>query len=280
VQGQSQSNIWIAPADDLAQAKQVTFGSIGRMDGWYGLAWMADGKIAYTVQGGEKNTIWTMNASGGEQKQLIPSEGNNLLPSVSMDGRFLVFQSDRSGSYAVWRSDREGGDVLKLTDTGIAAQPDISADGHWIVYVSNPESSGELWRVTISGGDPVKLADGASWPQISPDSRFVACGYLVDRKTKLAVFSIDGGSPIRAYDLPPRANLRLGVHWTPDGKAVTYRDWVNGIWQQDIAGGEPQRLKGLPQEKLYAYDWSPDGKVFAFTRGVESRDVVLISNFR
>ncbi|MFL6375040.1 MAG: winged helix-turn-helix domain-containing protein [Pyrinomonadaceae bacterium] len=280
IQGQAQSNIWVAPADDLAQAKQVTFGSIGRMDGWYGLAWMPDGKIAYTVQGGENNTIWTMNASGGEQKQLIPSEGNNLLPSVSTDDRFLVFQSDRGGSYAVWRANRDGSDILKLTYTGIAAQPDISPDGRSIVYVSHPDNSGELWRATISGGAPVKLADGASWPQISPDSRFVACGFLVDRKNKLAIFSMDGGDPVRSYDLPPRSNLRLGIHWTPDGKAVTYRDWVDGIWRQDIAGGEPQRLKGLPQEKLYAYDWSLDGKLFAFTRGVESRDVVLISNFR
>ena len=280
VQSQTQSNIWIAPADDLAQAKQVTFGSIGRDDGWSGVKWMADGKIAYTAEGGENNTIWTMNASGGEQKQLIPSEGNNLLPSVSADGRFVVYQSNRGGNYAVWRANRDGSDILKLTDTGVAAQPDISPDGHSIVYISNPENSGELWRATISGGDPVKLADGASWPRISPDSRFVACGYLVEGKTKLAVFSIDGGNPIRLFDLPLRANLRLGVHWMPDGNAVTYRDWVNGIWRQDLAGGEPQRLKGLPNEKLYAYDWSPDGKFFAFTRGMETRDVVLISDFR
>ena len=280
VQSQTQSNIWIAPADDLAQAKQVTFGSIGRDDGWSGVKWMADGKIAYTADGGENNTIWTMNASGGEQKQLIPSDGNNLLPSVSADGRFVVFQSNRGGNYAVWRANRDGGDILKLTDTSIAAQPDISPDGRWVIYISNPENSGELWRITTSGADPIKLADGASWPRISPDSRFVACGYLVEGKIKLAVFSIDGGNPIRIFDLPPRANLRLGVHWTPDGKAVTYRDWVNGIWRQELTGGEPQRLKGLPDEKLYAYDWSADGKFFAFTRGSEIRDVVLISDFR
>ncbi|MGI8639172.1 MAG: hypothetical protein ACR2MG_04390 [Pyrinomonadaceae bacterium] len=39
-------------------------------------------------------------------------------------------------------------------------------------------------------------------------------------------------------------------------------------------------LEGLPAEKLYQYEWSPDGKQFAFTRGREVRDVVLISDFR
>jgi Tol biopolymer transport system component len=134
--------------------------------------------------------------------------------------------------------------------------------------------------MTISGGDPVKLADGASWPRISPDSRSIACGYLVEGKLKVAIFSIDGGSPSRVFDLPRLANVRLGVHWTRDGEAVTYRDWANGIWRQELNDAAPQRLKGLPQEKLYAYDWSPDGKYFAFTRGIEIRDVVLISDFR
>ena len=95
---------------------------------------------------------------------------------------------------------------------------------------------------------------------------------------KVAILSIDGGEPIKVFDIPRLANLRLGIRWTPDGKAVTYRDWNNGIWRQSLEGGEPQRLKGLPSEKLYAYDWSSDGKRFAFTRGLEIRDLVLISN--
>ena len=63
----------------------------------------------------------------------------------------------------------------------------------------------------------------------------------------------------------------------PDGKAVTCRDWANGIWRQKLNGGEPKRLEGLPEEKLYAYGWSRDGKQFAFTRGTEIHDVVLIT---
>jgi len=34
----------------------------------------------------------------------------------------------------------------------------------------------------------------------------------------------------------------------------------------------------LPEEKLYAYGWSRDGKQFAFTRGTEIRDVGLITD--
>ena len=82
----------------------------------------------------------------------------------------------------------------------------------------------------------------------------------------------------KTFEAPRLANFRLGIHWTPDGKFVTYRDWANGIWKQDISGGTPVRLDGLPAEKLYGYGWSQDGKQFAFVRGVEVSDAVLISN--
>jgi len=59
---------------------------------------------------------------------------------------------------------------------------------------------------------------------------------------------------------------------------VCYRDWANGIWRQDLNGGPPQRLKGLPEEKLYSFGWSRDGKHFAFARGRGIRDAVLIRN--
>jgi hypothetical protein len=54
----------------------------------------------------------------------------------------------------------------------------------------------------------------------------------------------------------------------------------NGIWRQNLKGGEPQRIENLPEEKLYACGWSPDGKRFAFTRGTEIRDVVLIRDVK
>ena len=99
-------------------------------------------------------------------------------------------------------------------------------------------------------------------------------------KIKLAILALESGQLLKTFDLPRLANLRLGVHWALDGKAVTYRDWANGIWKQNLNGGEPQRLEGLPQEKLFGYGWSPDGKLFAFTRGSDSRDVILISNIK
>jgi hypothetical protein len=90
----------------------------------------------------------------------------------------------------------------------------------------------------------------AVWARFSPGSKQIACGYRFDAVIKLTIL-----------------NAENGLRWTPDGKAVTYRDWNNGIWQQHLSGGAPRRIAGLPEEKLYPYGWSRDGKLFAFTRG-------------
>jgi len=272
------SNVWIAPATDLSKARQITFGSFERLDGWFGLDWLPNGKIAYTAVVEKGKTIFMMDAGGGNQKQLIPNGGENLYPSVSDDNRYLVFQSNRNGRYEVWRADSVTGDLRPVTNVEVAAQPHISPDGKWIVYVSDPKEFGTLYRISSDGGEATRLTEKpAKWARVSPDSKFVACGYYDSGTQKLAIIPISGGEPVRVFDTPPAANLGLGVRWTPDGKAVAYRDWVDGIWMQALNANAPERLKGLPHEKLYAFDWSADGKFLAFTRGTQTRDVVLIS---
>lgn len=281
VQVQSQSNIWVAPTDDLSSAKQITFSAIGETDGWLGLDWMPDGKIVYMRLVDRSRSIWIMNGDGTNAAQLIRAGGGDFLPAVTADGRYVVFESARSGRSQIWRANADGTDLRQLTDLDVAAQPHVSPDEQWIVYISSGQHLGPLYRVSINGGNPVRLTESnVEGPRISPDNKFVACGYQIDETTKLAILSIDGGPPIKLFDLPHGASFTYGAHWTPDGKAIALRDWEDGIWIQPLDGGAPTHLKGLPHEKLYGYNWSPDGKYFAFTRGSDIRDAVIVSNFR
>jgi Tol biopolymer transport system component/DNA-binding winged helix-turn-helix (wHTH) protein len=278
LEGISQSNIWVAPAGNLKEAKQITFGTVGRRDGWSGLTWTADGRILFTASTNDGMNIWIMNADGSRQKQLIPNGGINNFPSVTSDGRFLVFQSNRSGHYAVWRADLDGGNMIRLTGDQVAGQPFVSPDGKWVIYNSNDDGTGDLQRISIDGGEPLRLTDKpAGWAQISPDSQFVACSLRSADKESLAIISINGGASQKLFEMPRLANLRQGIHWTPDGKALTYRDWKNGIWRQDLSGGAPQHIENLPEERLGSFGWSPDGKLFAYTRILTNRDVVLLT---
>jgi Tol biopolymer transport system component len=277
-QAQQLSNIWVAPADDLSRPKQITFDSLGQLKGWNGLDWTPDGRIVVTGFVGRSETLWALNADGSNLKQVIPENriSNNL--SLSDDGRVLIFDSNRSGSTEIWRADGDGANLRQLTTGGRNSQPHVSPDGKFVIYRSSPEGAGALWRISTEGGEPTQITEKtAEWARFSPDGKMIAYGFNEDGKTKIAVISSEGSEPIKSFDVPRTANLRLGIHWTPDGANVTYRDWANGIWKQPLDGSESRRLEGLPAEKLYAYGWSRDGKQFAFARGTEIRDVVLIN---
>ena len=283
VQLQQVNNVWIAPATNLEQARQITSGTPGRLDGAYGLDWTPDGRIFYTAATGEGISIWGMNPDGTGVNPITPSRYVERQLSLTADGRYMVFESDRGGSLEVWRSDLDGGRALQLTTGGKNRAPHIAPDGQWVVYASNRSGSSRIWRVAIDGGAPQQLTDADSeGPSISPDGKQFACFYrpVAGQPWQLAVFSIDGGPPLNLFAMPATANMRNGPRWMPDGSAVTYRDWKEGIWRQPLTGGSPQQIQGLPKEKIYTYAWSRDGSQFAFTRGTESYDVVLISNFR
>ena len=272
------NNIWIAPVNDLTDARQITFGAFGKYDGLWGLDWTPGGKLIYTNSDTSSAMISQLNADGSGEKPLTaPGKVDSVL-MVSPDGRYVVFHSNRTGGFDIWRMDVDGTNPVRLTDGRQSYQPFISADSRWVYYKSWLTEKGELRRVSIDGGEPEVLNDHeTSWGSASPDGKFFAASYVTD-KQRLAIFSAATNQIVKQFEMPKTATLFMGSHWTPDSRAVVYRDNAYGYWRQSIDGGEPQRLEGLPKEKFYNFAFSKDGKSFAFVRGMELRDVVLISN--
>lgn len=280
VQSINESHIWLAPADNLAAARQITFNS-SAIAGWYGVDWTADGKIIYAARVDQSLTIWTMEADGERPTQITSTGFIDERPSATGDGKYIVFQSNRSGASEIWRVNADGADLRQLTFNGGNSVPHVAPDGKTVVYSRESNGASSIWRVAVEGGEPIQITDKpTSNPNVSPDGNFIACGYVSDGKTKLAIVPLSGGEPVRLFDVPATYNFNDSIRWSPDGRFISYRDWANGIWRQAVAGGEPKLLEGLPEEKLYHYRWSPDGKQLAFTRGREVRDVVLMSDFR
>jgi len=279
VQTEYLANIWLAPTENFAEARQITFSSIGGRYGRHGLEWTTDNRLVYVAFADRGMSLWAMDPDGSNQKRITPDGFIDYNPSATADGRTIAFGSNRSGSFEVWRVSADGSDLRQLTFDG-GEMPGVSPDGKWVVYVSTRDGLNNVRRVPLDGGEAVRLTDKpAQWIRVSPDSRSFACGYLDGHgKTRLAVFPIDGGEPVKLFDLPPTANLRYTLRWTPDGNTLSYRDWENGYWRQSLAGGSARRIENLPEEKYFSAAWSPDGKRLAFVRGQEIRDVVLLQS--
>jgi Tol biopolymer transport system component/DNA-binding winged helix-turn-helix (wHTH) protein len=278
-------NIWVAPASDPARARQLTSGA-GRLDGYYGVAWTPDGRILYASIASGGWDIWVMNADGTGARQLTADARSNYGPSVSPDGRYVVFVSNRAGGpFNIWRMDMDGSNPKQLTDGRGENFPHVTPDGRWVVYatftVSDPP---RIWKVPIDGGESVPLSpEPCSWPFVAPDGKSFVCVYAPapPGPLKLAVVPIEGGEPTKLFDLEPTA--RMNTVWSPDNRGIAYldaRDGTPNIWLQPLSGGKPVPLTTFAPDGVTAYDISRDGKQLVLTRTAETTGVVLIKDFK
>lgn len=282
VQSETVSNIWLIPSGDPAHAKQITHG-VGKRDGRDGAVWTPDGRIIYVSKETGNDDIWIMNADGSGKSQLTSRTGINNNPSVSPDGRFIVFTSTRDGAAHIWRMDIDGANPKQLTSGGGENHAQFSSDGKWIVYTLFAGSP-TLWRVSIEGGAPSQISEKTlSTPAVSPDGKMIASVYYEEPNSppRIAVIPFEGGEITKTFDVPHPTWGNL--HWTPDGTALTYAittGGVSNIWSQSLAGGAPKQLTDLKADQIFRFDWSADGKQIVTSRGVETNDVVLVSNFK
>lgn len=279
------ANLWIAPRDRASEAVQIHSGNSKDLGWTLGVEWLRDGKIIHGSTASGKEDVWLMNADGSNQKQLTTSAGANFEPTVSDDGRTMVYVSKTADAgQCLWKMNLDNGERVQLTDGGFDWRPDISPDGRWVVYMSVIKDSPTLWKRSLGGGEAaVQLSDKiASIPRVSPDGRFIACFYRAQVETfsKLAVLPFDGGEPVKVFDRSPTTFVEAGIQWTPDGRSLSFidnRDGVSNVWLQPVDGGPPKQLTNFTSETIFRFAWSPDGKMIVAERGTETGDIVLIN---
>ncbi len=279
-------NIWVAPpGGDASRAVQITAGA-QRVDGFRGLVWTHDNKIVYrTIQNGNPN-IWMMNSSGTGNRQLSNDADQNLDPTVTPDGRYIVWSSSPEVNRNIWRMELDGRSPQKLTNGPGEWFPQITPDGKWLVYQSHgtKEINRVLKKVPLIGGDSVQLTDKASWaPALSPDGKMIACNYYpkAGAPNKIAVISIDGGPPIKVYEVTGENDRP--IRWKPDGRALAFavtKGGISNIWTQPIAGGPRRQLTQFTSHQIINFAWSRDGRQLALSRSLVYNDVVIIRDIR
>ncbi len=282
------SNLWLAPVGNTAKAKQITTKefAVG------GFSWMPDGRIIFASQDGN---LYAVNQDGSGRIRLTPDDSSNWDPSVCGDGRYIVYAAYREQKRGIWRMSADGSNPIRIADETFAIRPQCSPDGKWVVYVRGP--SWTPVKVPITGAKPPEVLaqdfeNGFGNPlRISPDGKRIM--YLASPEPpenpsspsasnpyQLKVIPSDGGADLYKFDWPASASAPL---WAPAGDAVEYaltRSGVTNIWRQKLGGGPPKQITNFESGQIFDFAWSHDGRQLALTRGSESSDVILISNFR
>ncbi len=281
VPSHSDTEIWTAPAMDLAHARRLLAGSWARREGMAGLFAAPDGKILFVAKSGTSGkSIWEMDASGEDQRQLTVPEkdSSDEQVAVTADDRYIVFQSDRSGSPQIWRANRDGSDMKPLTSDGDNQEPTLTPDGSYVIFSRYANGGSSLWRVPISGGEATQLvAEQSSWAAMSPDGRYIACEYGKDAdhaRKGVAIIPAEGGSPVHFFPVPPRAALYNRLTWSPDGASIIYKDETQGLWKQDLVKDKPEQIIGI--EDFRFYHMASAGADLIYSGGVIKRDIEII----
>jgi serine/threonine protein kinase/Tol biopolymer transport system component len=288
MQATTGADIWLAPSDAGAQARQITSRN-QQQNGARGISWVSDGQIVYGSYASGNADIWIMNADGSNQKQLTDHPQADENPFVSRDGRYVVFQSLRTGNWNMWRMDLDGGNLKQLTKGNNDNDPSITPDGQWVVYCDREDKQTTIWKVSIEGGAPMRVAGTtqAMSPSVSPDGKQLA--YIeVTQKAKspfqLVVISLETGAPLKSFDIPVLASDRL-LRWTPDGRDLVYLGRATGVglasvWRQPLDGSGPVRFLDFKPDSIFSFAFSQDGKQIALSRGRLTRDAVLINDVK
>lgn len=286
------ANLWLATSLDSKPAPGKANGAAaapltrrittGRTEGFHGLT-VSRGRIVFALTEHQQPDLWRVNADGSDRKRL--TTGGGFLPAFSRDGRSISYVSAQGGTHHIWCMDADGGNKKQLTDGGGESFPSITRDGKWVVYTSQSKARNSLWKVSTHSGGAVQLTHDSLCikPVISPDGTRIACAYRTDEadKWKIAVLPIDGGPPLDFFALPNPYNQIL--RWSADGQALTFlekRDGVHNIWLQRLDGAAPAQITNFTEDLIYNYDWlSDDDAQLIVSRGLKTRDIVLIRNF-
>jgi Tol biopolymer transport system component len=278
VQEKSSFDAWVAPFVEPDSAKPITSGGSSARE-----AWSPTGKIVFDRRGGQGETnIWIMERDGSNERQLTANTGRiNQAPSVSPDGHYIVFVSERTGTAHLWRMDIDGNNPKQLTnsphDLLWFGSPDYTPDGKWVIYV---QETG-IWKVPIEGGDPVRVNNTphALYLAVSPDGKMVANDY--DNEAGglgVEVAPLDGSTSPKRLDIPKGT-----IRWSADSHSILYiknERRVSNIWSQPISGEPPKRITHFNSALIRSFDLARDGKQLVMNRGTENRDVVLIRDVR
>lgn len=200
--------------------------------------WSPDGRRLWFMSdrsGAENLWVQEVGETGpGTPAAVTRFTGGRLLwPSISWDGRTIVFERD----LGIWQLD---------TTTNVAAQVPITLEG---------SAAGPAVDRRDVGSEIVQLA-------LAPDGKKVA---FVAHGEVFAASAKDGGPAARVTRTPA---AEYQVVWAPDSRRLAYvseRDGDHKLWLYDFATGEETPLAAGPGTDDTPR-FSPDGKLLAFQR--------------
>ena len=273
--------------DDLLRAQRLSEPQVSPDDQW----------IAYVVTRSDKaenmtdSDVWLAPLAGGEPRQLTASPKHDRHPRWSPDGKWIVFESNRSGAFQLYLIPADGGEARQLTTISTeATQPVWSPDGGQIAFVSAvfPEfsdkpfkESDDLNKKKLDERDKNKVKARVitrllyrHWDSWVDDKRQHL--FIVPVKNGAAAGDPRDLTPGDRDAVPTSTTFSAGddFAFSPDGRKLAYtatpvpvreEAWLTNhdVYEVDLKTGERRQVTTNPAADDFPR-YSPDGKWIAY----------------
>jgi eukaryotic-like serine/threonine-protein kinase len=206
--------------------------------------------------------------------QLTSQADLEQFPSLSPDGKWVVYVGNASGNWDIYLESVGGHVPINLTKDSPAAdtEPAFSPDGELIAFRSERDNGG-IFLMGRTGESVRRLSDTGYNPSWSPDGAevIVATQNVVTEPVGV------GGSEIRSINVATGQQRSIpGAYggqpqWSPNRHRIAY--WTNrapdrpggqrDIWTIRPDGGEP---RSVTNDAAVDWNpvWSPDGQYLYF----------------
>jgi len=183
-------------------------------------------------------------------KQLFPSSGADLLPSVSPDGQQIAFVSDRSGTIAVWWARIGRPESLRLIEGVLPVArygPVWSADSTRMLMIGRSDDEYAIYEIVPDAGTVRRLP--------VPDKAPVYAEYLPEASRLLVVGDRGAGQlGLTLYDtsvtpwraIASRDNVALTRVDAKRGRILFTRPQEPGLWEMAYDLSNPRRIGDRP----------------------------------